>query len=268
MKELSSQASAILERYRGVESLREIEKARLQGTLGRRAARGDMPRYGLGVPFPGHVRPLGALERFWNAPLAKGIAGLACAGAIVAGIAATRASSPGVSAVPAIAGGLVTPCAVSPPLAAAADPIAAEPAVGEPMVATPVVVPSSPPSKPKARAARPAVDSHDKAPSADAPSTRAGEATVDEEVRLLRDAQNALKSDDSRRALEILGEHASRFPSGKLSDAREVTRLVVLCKTGEYAAARAGADEFLARHPGSPFSDRVRRICSAAAEMP
>jgi outer membrane protein assembly factor BamD (BamD/ComL family) len=83
-----------------------------------------------------------------------------------------------------------------------------------------------------------------------------------EEARWLREAQLAVRSGDARRALTLLDEHAARFPSGKLADAREVTRMVALCDLGARAAAREKAEHFLAEHPGSPFSDRVRRICA------
>jgi DNA helicase TIP49 (TBP-interacting protein) len=81
-------------------------------------------------------------------------------------------------------------------------------------------------------------------------------------VLLLRDAQLSLGSGDPRRAMVLLDEHAVKFPSGKFSDAREVTRMVALCDLGARAAARNKAERFLAQHPGSPFSDRVRRICT------
>jgi hypothetical protein len=90
----------------------------------------------------------------------------------------------------------------------------------------------------------------------------ADEAVVDEELRLLRHAQLFVRSGDPRRAMALLDEHAAKFPSGRLSDAREVTRMVALCDLGARASAREKAEHFLAQHPASSFSDRVRHICT------
>jgi hypothetical protein len=89
-------------------------------------------------------------------------------------------------------------------------------------------------------------------------------ATLDEEARLLHDAELAVRTKNPRRALLLLDEHATKFPSGKLTDSREVTRMVALCDMGARSAAREKAEHFLVEHPDSPFSDRVRRICAAS----
>jgi outer membrane protein assembly factor BamD (BamD/ComL family) len=91
-----------------------------------------------------------------------------------------------------------------------------------------------------------------------------GEGTIDEEVRLVQSAQLAIQSGEPRRALSLLDEHARRFPNGMLADAREVARIAAWCNAGERTLARARAEEFLARHPGSPFADRVRNLCLPA----
>jgi hypothetical protein len=247
MKELSGRASAVLGRYRAVESLRETEKGRLLDALQARVARGDMPHAGADVSPPSPAPSIGPLERLWSAPFAKtGIGVMSVAAAALVAVVATRPKA--------------TPSAPVR-VALADDPGTLNHARPEPLplpaTATSVEDPAPPP------AAAPAKPRPKAAPRSEAASPRdtAGEATVDQEVALLRDAQLALRSGDPRRAMVLLSEHASKFPSGKLSDAREVTRVVALCDLGQRAAARAQADQFLARHPGSPFSDRVRRIC-------
>jgi hypothetical protein len=88
------------------------------------------------------------------------------------------------------------------------------------------------------------------------------EATADEELRLLRRAQLALRSGDARHAMALLDQHAAQFPWSRLADAREVMRMDALCDLGARSLAREKAEGFLAQHPGSPLSDRVRRICT------
>ena len=74
-------------------------------------------------------------------------------------------------------------------------------------------------------------------------------------------AQGALQGGQPQRALSLLNEHAERFPNGKLSSARSVTRMVALCQAGNGEQARREANQFLASHPDSPFVDRVKAIC-------
>ena len=234
MKELSGRASAVLEHYRAVESLRETEKGRLLDTLQARAARGDSPMAGADTPFPSPVPNMGFLGRVWTAPFAKGgigVTSVAVTAALV-GLAVTRPKAP----------------------------VARAPVPATTWADDPGTLNHARPEPPKAatNGARPV------APATTSPQEAPGEATVDEEVRLLHDAQLALRSADPRRAMALLDEHAAKFPSGKLSDAREVTRMVALCNLGARAAAREKADHFLAQHPGSPFSDRVRRICASS----
>jgi outer membrane protein assembly factor BamD (BamD/ComL family) len=85
--------------------------------------------------------------------------------------------------------------------------------------------------------------------------------TIDEEMRLMNAAQDALRTGHSKRALSLLNEHSERFPNGKLSSARSVTRMMALCQAGSSEQARREAEQFLARHPSSPFVDRVKTIC-------
>jgi hypothetical protein len=96
----------------------------------------------------------------------------------------------------------------------------------------------------------------------------ASEQTIDEEVKLVSGAQTALRAGDSRRALQLLGEHARRFPNGKLASARIVEHMIVLCSMGSVERARSEADRFLAGNPSSPFAERVKDICTHSADAP
>jgi outer membrane protein assembly factor BamD (BamD/ComL family) len=88
------------------------------------------------------------------------------------------------------------------------------------------------------------------------------EPTVDEEVKLINGAQAALRAGDTRHALELLAQHAARFPAGKLATLRQVTHMLALCQSGKTAQARQEAADFVADKPGSPFVERVKTICA------
>lgn len=85
---------------------------------------------------------------------------------------------------------------------------------------------------------------------------------VDEEVRLLGIAYSQLRSGLPAKALVTIAEHERRFPDGKLAESRQVARIMALCDVGQAAEARAAGRSFLAAHPGSPFSTRVRAVCA------
>jgi len=101
---------------------------------------------------------------------------------------------------------------------------------------------------------------------AEAPSTlEAGpppSKPIEEELALLRKAHQRLQAGDWQRALSYLAEHTWRFPRGELVEARSVATLLALCAKGDAARARREADRFRAAHPGSPYAERVRTICS------
>jgi hypothetical protein len=103
----------------------------------------------------------------------------------------------------------------------------------------------------KASAASPAAGVENPAP---APS-------ISEELELLRGAQQRLNRGEPAAALSLLSEHAQRFPSGVLWEEREASRVFALCRMGSREAARALAEKFIRRAPGSPFVERVRAAC-------
>ena len=93
-------------------------------------------------------------------------------------------------------------------------------------------------------------------------SQSSASASVDEEVRLLALAYAQLRAGQPSLALTTLAEQERRFPDGKLIEPRQVARILALCTAGQREAARSEAARFLALHPGSPFSNRVRATCS------
>jgi hypothetical protein len=84
---------------------------------------------------------------------------------------------------------------------------------------------------------------------------------VDAETALLRDADAAVKSGHPARALALVEEHASRFPTGVLVEEREAERIVILCALARTEEARALRARFLGARPRSPLIGRVRESC-------
>jgi hypothetical protein len=92
------------------------------------------------------------------------------------------------------------------------------------------------------------------------PAARAKD-TLAEEARRLRVVQQALRSGDGARALELVREDNARFSSGLLQQERTAARVQALCLVGQSAAARAAAESFEQRWPRSPLLARVRSTC-------
>jgi hypothetical protein len=119
-----------------------------------------------------------------------------------------------------------------------------------------------------------AVDVHAAHPAPDAPEpspvvaaaelSAAGEAPshhLAEELRLMRAASAALSANDIPRTLNLLSEHAERFPDGALREERRALRVISLCKQGRSHFALVERDEFLSSSPRSPLTARVREAC-------
>jgi hypothetical protein len=85
--------------------------------------------------------------------------------------------------------------------------------------------------------------------------------SLEEETALLRSAHEALQANDPARALRLLDEHASRFPSGALEPEESADRVFALCAEQKTDAARTAANTFLSAHPTGPLAVRVRASC-------
>jgi hypothetical protein len=237
MKPPTDRAQHLLERFKASQGMAGPEKARLLGVIQERVGRGDLPRFDVLAAAAAIPEP-SLLQRLWSSSLGKLGLGLALAGPAALGISQLRGDDASSIAPPAA-------LAHSTPLPTAAAPLApAAPAVSE-----------RPTTKPPAEARLVPNNAARPRPSAAASST------IDEEMRLMNAAQDALRGGQPQRALSLLNEHSERFPSGKLSSARSVTRMMALCQAGSGEQARREADQFLVRYPSSPFVDRVKTIC-------
>ncbi len=139
-------------------------------------------------------------------------------------------------------------------------------AVAEVRSAGAVAVAPSEPTPVAAPRARPRVRAQVEAPTASstdgasAAPVASAPTLVDEEVRLLREGNLALKDGDVVRARARFDEHARRFADGELVELREVGRALLRCRA-EPREASATIDAFAARFPGSPHLARLGREC-------
>jgi hypothetical protein len=249
MKPPSDSARLLLEAYKDSITLGADQKARLGSVVQERVLRGDLPRFE--VAPAAHAAPEPSfMQRVWSSTWGKlGVGVLAIGGVAAAGqyVMEGEAKAPSglVAPVTHVTPGPATSHATPPKPAPMHEPAAVEPKIAKP-VTPPALVPQ--------------VEKAEKA--AASPSATAGEPTVDEEVKLVNAAQAALRAGDTRRSFELLGQHATRFPNGKLVTLRQVTHMMTLCQAGRGAEARKEAADFLASRPSSPFAERVKTICA------
>ena len=91
------------------------------------------------------------------------------------------------------------------------------------------------------------------------PSSAAGSVAI--EAALVRRAEGALRAGDPKGALAIVGEHARRFPTGVLTEERDMERIVALCALGRRDEATTAAAVFTRTWPSSSHAARIREAC-------
>jgi hypothetical protein len=124
-------------------------------------------------------------------------------------------------------------------------------------------VAAQPPHEPERAARATAVHDASKRKTPSPATAGAGPAdSLSAESALLARAQRDLASGNPAQALATLDVHARRHPSGALSPERDAARVIALCSAGHKAQARGLAATFLATHPNSPLSPRVRAACT------
>lgn len=252
MKPPSDNARRLLEQYKQAGALGTERKARLAEVVHERVLRGDLPRFdvALGVKGAAHSH---WLQRLWASSAAKWGLGAIAAGAV--GVGGYRAwhEDPPVSLREAPSAAVTRSLPPSAPTQKpAASALAIAPAV------------EAPPEQPAPAEPAPARSDKQTLPAPSRTPTPATEPTVDEEVKLINGAQASLRRGDTKHALELLSQHAARFPAGKLATLRQVTHMLALCQSGKGEQARKEAADFVASKPGSPFVERVKTICTGS----
>jgi hypothetical protein len=247
MSELSSSTKAALDAARGALLPSVHDTERVLRALG---ANGSVPQ-SHGAPNVGKLAALPAGSKVT-------IVALLAIGAAVGYLVAKGPPTTGVPKVPA---GHATNENVALPASAAPEVPSAAPA--DPPVALAAIRPKAVASGRRTQV--PAVGgSQAGPPPSNAPTPSALSDSLAEEVELIQRAQQALRDDDARAALQLTEQHASRFPHGVLSAERVVLRVQALCSTGRVSEARGEADAFLAVSATSPQAARIRASCGGA----
>lgn len=103
------------------------------------------------------------------------------------------------------------------------------------------------------------------APSGTTPAAPAAAPTNDlsAEVALIDAAKAALDRGDAGAALTSLDQHAAKFPSGQLTEARRATRVRALCKAGKTAEAETEAAALKRDFPSSNVASTTPTKCPA-----
>jgi len=81
-------------------------------------------------------------------------------------------------------------------------------------------------------------------------------------AELIAGAEAALAAGEAARALELLEQHAERAPIGPEAEHRMALRVLVLCKLGRDAQARAEANAFRSGHPESRWQAELAQSCA------
>jgi hypothetical protein len=84
---------------------------------------------------------------------------------------------------------------------------------------------------------------------------------IDDELSWLGAAQEALRQHEPTRALQLVQEHAFRFPRGALAQERRAVQVLALCALQRKQAARSVLHELEQRAPSSPLVAGIRRNC-------
>ncbi|MGC4087208.1 MAG: hypothetical protein QM756_04750 [Polyangiaceae bacterium] len=132
----------------------------------------------------------------------------------------------------------------------------------EPEVATPPVV--SPRAGTSASRVPTAAASTSQGAPRDTKET-ASEPTLEAETRLLARVERALRDQNPRFALALLGELDREVPGGQLREEREAARVVAHCELESPTAAEL-SQNFIARHKGSALAARIVRACNDQPE--
>ena len=89
--------------------------------------------------------------------------------------------------------------------------------------------------------------------------------SFDAELRLIREATQAIDAGRPDVAQVVLAEHEERFPRGHFALERSGLRALANCELGA-ASALPAAREYIARHPRAPLVDRLRSSCGLSRE--
>ncbi len=121
------------------------------------------------------------------------------------------------------------------------------------------VAPAAPQAEPRAADVAKVLRSRP-APSSP-PSASVEDPKLQEETRLLTRVERALRDDNPRLALGLLGELDRAVPGGQFVEERHAARVMGHCELGTETAGKLFA-AFAARYPASAYLGRARETCA------
>jgi hypothetical protein len=89
--------------------------------------------------------------------------------------------------------------------------------------------------------------------------------TLEDEVRAMHDARQALNQGKPELALSLAGDYVSRYPRGVLREEEMAIRALALCRLGRTSEATIVADRLEKIAPRSPQLARIRMSCVGKA---
>jgi hypothetical protein len=140
---------------------------------------------------------------------------------------------------------------------------AAPPETSEPTPAVESAAPEAPPTLPQRLRPQPEdpgeIEEEASEPAVAAfPLLDTPEDALGAEAKLIERAR-AVLTESPARALELVGEHQTRFPRGQLAAERTIVKIDALRRLGRRAEAEALASRVLAQEPKGLYANRVRR---------
>ncbi len=135
-----------------------------------------------------------------------------------------------------------------------ATPVPSPPSVSTGAMITPAPVAAEVPQA--SAPARPATSVRRAPPVPEAKTT-----SLAAEMRLLGQANAAMRAGDAGQALATLEEHRRTFAKGQLAPEREHQRAVALCELGRREAARKVVSAFARTYPKSPLLAKTEGVC-------
>ncbi|MDQ2642385.1 MAG: hypothetical protein M3020_01125 [Myxococcota bacterium] len=95
---------------------------------------------------------------------------------------------------------------------------------------------------------------------------RSPKADIAEQIALIDAARTAVSSGSANRALRLVRQYQSKYPTGSFGPEATALKIEALTKLGRTTEARSAAERFVIQHRGTPIADRVARLAGLPRE--
>ncbi len=130
-------------------------------------------------------------------------------------------------------------------------------------VVAPIAAPSAAPPTDDSPSQTAAEGTRAPAPNASRAASSSRTGRLEAEASVLAKARRELRNGNPRAAQATLSQLQSSLPKGVLGQEREALAIEVLAANGDTASAKRRAAAFIAAHPTSPYSAKVKRVAEA-----